>query len=86
MSSKERDGRCEVHWEHSSASCNAEGKSWSGFGFRLANNCQASRAAAFLVLEIPLAHHGIAAKGVGDERISQVMWNYSEGILGEGRY
>lgn len=60
MCCKAQSGRCEGYWKCSSGSCNAEGKSWSGFGFRLAEKCQAGRDTAFLVLEIPLPHHSIA--------------------------
>lgn len=78
MSRKVHSERCEAYWECSSGSCNVEEKSQSGLGFRLANDCQARRATASLVLEVPPACHQIAGKGIGDEQISQVMWGCSE--------
>lgn len=74
--------RCEAYWKCSCASCNAEGKSWSGFGFSLANDCQASRAAVSLVLEIPWGTSSNCLKRY-DEQNSWVIWGSSKETLEE---
>lgn len=74
--------RCEAYWKCSCASCNAEGKSWSGFGFSLANDCQASRAAVSLVLEIPRGTSSNCLKRY-DEQNSWVIWGSSKETLEE---
>lgn len=67
MSRETPRGRRDAFWK---CSCNAAGKNWSASGFRLANCHQASGAAVFLVLEIPLTRHRVVRKGIGDEQIS----------------
>jgi len=69
--------------ETRSASCDAEGKSWDGFGIRLTNNRCGCAGSTASVLEIPLARPRIAGKSTGDEQISRVMWGCSEELLEE---